>query len=73
MRTIRVGFEIGVPDDVTDDQVLSVMTKLVDVGLDDARSTVDDDELEGKDEAEIALWINIGPVELLSRPDSTGE
>lgn len=73
MRTIQVGFEVEVPDNVTDDQVLSAMSNLISVGLSDASSTVDDDELEGKDEAEVAVSLNIGPAELLTRPDSLGE
>jgi len=77
MRTIQVGFEVDVPDGVTDDQVLCVMTNLINVGLSDASDTAEDDDLEGgaggKEEAEVAISLSIGPAELLPRPDSLGE
>lgn len=44
MRKVTVSFDVEVPDGVDNDQVLSVMGQLIDVGLADATSTVEDDE-----------------------------
>ena len=72
MRTIQVGFAVEVPDTITDDEVLGVMSNLISVGLADAADTAGDEELESKDEAEAAISLNIGPAELISPAKTEG-
>lgn len=59
-RTVVVSFDIEVPGGITDDQVLTAMGQLIDIGLADAQSTVDEDEGNCRD-AQRALRLNIGP------------
>lgn len=63
-RVATVVFEVRVPAGITNDDVLKALSDLVDVGLADARSTVDDEDLDHTD-AERALRLDIGPPTLV--------
>lgn len=60
MRKVTISFDVEVPDDVDNDQVLGVIGQLIDVGLADATSTVEDGEGD-LEYATIATKLEIGP------------
>lgn len=70
MRKVTVSFDVEVPDTVDDDQVLGVMGQLIDVGLADAASTVQDDEGD-LEHATIASMLEIGPSTIRTNVIST--
>ena len=64
MRVVSVLIDILAPDDITDDEVLTAVNQMLDVGAADAKDTAEDEDIDNPD-AEVASRLEVGHPTLL--------
>lgn len=70
MKSTNINFNVKHPSLINPSEVCSLMSKLIDVGLADARDSAEDPDLAGEcDEAKLVLQLDIGGASYGTKPE----